>query len=107
MGVGVVISGVILMAMGVLGILGVISSITDPVLTHTPPLMLTLIFIGIITLIIGLVMSKPKVIMELSTDSQSMRSCPRCGRLIPLDASRCPHCGGKLSIFENSYGSSE
>ena len=104
MRVGIVIFGLILILIGVSGQLGVISlDILDSII-------LIVIVFGFIIFIVGLAipkaMRKPEII-ELSTDSQNMRSCPSCGRLIPSDADICPHGGRKLTIFENSYGPSE
>jgi hypothetical protein len=46
-----------------------------------------LMFIGIPTAIIGLVL-KSKEQKQISSD----RHCPNCGRVIPIDARICPYC---------------
>lgn len=100
---GVITFGVFLLVIGLLGMVKLIPS-TANIPTR---LALALIFVGVVISFIGLAMPKLKGIMELSTDAQNMRSCPSCGRLIPLDADICPYCDRKLTIFEDPYSPSE
>ena len=97
---GVAIFGLILILIGMAGEIGVLP-------LDVPKFIISvLIIVGFIIFIIGLAipktMRKPDSI-ELSTDSQNMRSCSSCGKSITLDALRCPHCGRKFPIFQNPY----
>lgn len=97
---GIAIFGLILIFIGIAEEIGVLS------LYKLEFIISILIIAGFIIFIIGLAI--PKTMrksdsIELSTDSQNMRSCASCGKSIPLDALRCPHCGRKFPIFQNPY----
>jgi len=62
---------------------------------------LILFILGLMILIKG--MDKPKHI----TLKHEERFCPKCGRIIPLDAKMCPYCGNDFQIkMERKEGKS-
>jgi hypothetical protein len=67
-------------------------------LIHIFALVGVLLFLGgIIVLIIGLIMKKPEP--EKKDSISSLRRCPDCKKIIPLEARICPFCGKKFENF--------